>query len=186
MTAAGSLTTVTISQDYGWVLFVACLIAFQCWFQGFMAGAQRRKYFTAKFFKQHFPNLKPAPEGGYPDMGSGLFAQKLPLQDWIKFNNHQRSHYNYIEGIATILVFLLVGGLFYPNLSAALGAVYVLGRLIYGIGYAISGSRGRMAGVALVDISLVVLFGLSVYGAFQFAGGSQALTAKLTNLLAGK
>jgi hypothetical protein len=37
-------------------------------------------------------------------MGSGLYASKLPHDDWVRFNNAQRVHYNYLEGIALVLV----------------------------------------------------------------------------------
>jgi len=36
-------------------------------------------------------------------MGSGLYASKLDEEDWVTFNNAQRAHYNYLEGVASIL-----------------------------------------------------------------------------------
>ena len=43
----------------------------------------------------------------YPDMGNGFFAKTLNQQQWTHFNNFQRAHYNYVEGIASVLVFLV-------------------------------------------------------------------------------
>jgi len=48
-------------------------------------------------------NPKDYPEEGYPDMGNGLYASKLDEEDWVTFNNAQRAHYNYLEGVASIL-----------------------------------------------------------------------------------
>jgi hypothetical protein len=45
------------------------------------------------------------------------------------------------EGVATILTFLLISGLFFPRYTAALGAVYIFGRVLYGIGYRWKGER---------------------------------------------
>ncbi len=34
--------------------------------------------------------------GGAPDVGSGLYAQKLSYKDWYRFNVLQRIHLNYV------------------------------------------------------------------------------------------
>ena len=92
-------------------------------------------------------------------MGSGLYASKLDEEDWVTFNNAQRAHYNYLEGVASILalevlltsylltwylistfIFKLLSGLFFPQFSAVVGVAYVIGRALYGIGYRSKGS----------------------------------------------
>jgi len=40
---------------------------------------------------------KEVEEGGYPDMGSGVYSMKLSYKDWYDFNNGQRVHLNYVE-----------------------------------------------------------------------------------------
>ena len=35
-------------------------------------------------------------KGGYPDMGNGRYSEKLSYSDWIKFNNAQRAHLNFV------------------------------------------------------------------------------------------
>lgn len=52
-----------------------------------------------------------------------------------RLNNAQRGHYNFIESVWGAMGLLLVGGLFYPVVFAALGAGYIVGRVIYAIGY---------------------------------------------------
>jgi hypothetical protein len=36
-------------------------------------------------------------------MGQGRFADKLSDEDWVRFNSAQRAHYNYLEGLASII-----------------------------------------------------------------------------------
>lgn len=54
----------------------------------------------------------------YPDMGNGRYAQKLTDAQWEDFNNHQRAHYNYVEGVASAITLQLLAGAFYPKASA--------------------------------------------------------------------
>lgn len=44
-------------------------------------------------------------------MGNGRYSQKLSYFDWLYFNKAQRIHYNYVEVIASIIGFILIGGL---------------------------------------------------------------------------
>lgn len=74
-------------------------------------------------------------------MGEGQFSQKLSLDDWMTFGNAQRAHYNYIEGVASIISALAVSGLFFPRYTAILGVVYIVGRLVYANGYRMAGQR---------------------------------------------
>jgi hypothetical protein len=36
-------------------------------------------------------------------MGNGRYSQKLTEDEWVKFNNHQRVHYNYIEHLPIVI-----------------------------------------------------------------------------------
>lgn len=102
---------------------------------------------------------------GYPDMGSGVYSQKLSYKDWYTFNCAQRVHLNFVESIATYLILLLVAGLYNPIVTAILGATLIVGRIIYGIGYMISPIL-RVPGALIVDIGLVGLTGLAGYSAW--------------------
>lgn len=74
-------------------LLAASSIAFHVIIVGGMyVGAARKKY-----------GIK------YPDMGNGRYAKKLTDAQWVDFNNHQRVHQNYVEGV-TAAVVLEVGG----------------------------------------------------------------------------
>lgn len=72
--------------------------------------------------------------------------------------------------VGSALAVLLISGAFYPLFSAALGAVYVLGRRLYSSGYRAKGAEGRGVGAIVLDIALVGLWIGSVVGSLSFAG----------------
>lgn len=109
---------------------------------------------------------------GYPDMGSGIYAQKLGYKEWVEFNNAQRAHYNFFEFAPSTLVWLFVGGIYFPIASAALGLVVIISRIIYGVGYANKGSGGRFTGVLGNDLAIIGMFGLSVASSIMFILGN--------------
>ena len=138
-----------LPDGYVYVLLDAVVMSFLIIFIGGMAGSLRGK--------DPWKSVK------YPDQGSGIYANKLKESDWITFNNYQRAHYNFLEGIASALTLLFISGLFYPRLVGVLGAVYNVGRLLYAIGYQRNGPKGRTVGVILVDGALVVMLVLCLY-----------------------
>jgi hypothetical protein len=72
-------------------------------------------------------------------MGSGRYSQELPYNDWLRFNNAQRAHYNFVEGISTSITLLIIGGFYYPVISASFGLAMIIGRMIYSVGYTLRG-----------------------------------------------
>eukprot|EP00026_Physarum_polycephalum_P018388 Phypoly_transcript_19957.p1 GENE.Phypoly_transcript_19957~~Phypoly_transcript_19957.p1 ORF type:complete len:199 (+),score=21.86 Phypoly_transcript_19957:73-597(+) len=167
-----------IPAEYSWNLLAAVLICFHCFMVGGSMGSARRKVFTKAFFEKNFPEFKDNyPQGGYPDMGSGKFAQKLPMDQWIQFNNAQRTHYNYIEGLTAAVVMELVAGLYFPRYAALLSISYLFGRILYTIMYKTAGARGRVVGVLFIDLSLVAWLGLACWGCFHAGGGVAGLKA---------
>ena len=100
-------------------------------------------------------------------MGNGRFSQKLTDEQWKDFNNYQRAHYNYVEGVASAITLNLISGLFFPVYSGVLGAAYIVGRFLYAYGYIKYGPKGRGSGATILDIALVVMLGMSIYGPVQ-------------------
>ena len=76
-----------------------------------------------------------APRLGFPDMGNGKFSQDLTYSDWFNFNNWQRVHYNFLEHLCPILLWLFISSLYQPIATAILGFLYGFGRILYSIGY---------------------------------------------------
>lgn len=104
---------------------------------------------------------------GWPDNGGGRFAQFLTFEEWYRFNNAQRAHLNYVEGISTVLTFLLIGGIRAPELCAIAGGVHILAREIFAYGYTNQGPTGRILGSVFSSISMFILFGAAVYTGIQ-------------------
>lgn len=90
-------------------------------------------------------------------MGQGRYSEKLSYKDWFIFNSAQRVHYNYLENVTNVICFLLIGGLLYPYVAVAFGGLYILGRILFHIGYIRKGPRGRAIGFILCQISATVL-----------------------------
>ncbi|KAF2717536.1 hypothetical protein K431DRAFT_153217 [Polychaeton citri CBS 116435] len=79
------------------------------------------------------------------------------------FNCAQRAHHNILENYTAALTAMLVSGISYPRLAAATGAIWVVGRAIYAIGYTSTNKRN-------VDGS-----GRFFYGGFHLAALSQVM-----------
>lgn len=183
-----STTTVTLSKDYGLVLAAAGAIGFHIYMTGALkAGGTRRVTFTREWVER----LKGTPEGraliadhaaalgvdaaaaekamvgGYPDVGNGRFAATLTHAEWLRFNDGQRAHYNYLEAAPAALTCLLVGGVHAPVLAAAAGATLLVGRELYAQGYVSKGPAGRSAGGALSALSMLTLLGTAVYSTLK-------------------
>ncbi|KAK9768666.1 hypothetical protein K7432_000501 [Basidiobolus ranarum] len=140
--------SIVITPKYSWCVITAVGMSFQLLLTGGAVGAARKKYTIP-----------------YPDMGNGRFAAKLTDEEWTEFNNIQRTHQNYVEQISTAQSLVLLGGLYFPEISATLGAIYIFGRVLYTEGYKRVGSKGRIYGVIPIDLSLLGLVGVTLFGA---------------------
>ena len=160
-----------ITDDYRYVLLTASLICFHITITGFIAGGKRSKAFSKDFMEENFKTEherffpgQAVPKGGYPDMGNGRYSAKLSYKEWFEFNNLQRIHYNYLESVACIIIWLLIGGLA-PNFTWAavgLGGANLVGRVIYHVGYSMKGPKGRVAGFIIVFLTSFALFIISI------------------------
>mmetsp|Transcript_9652 Transcript_9652/g.14532 ORF Transcript_9652/g.14532 Transcript_9652/m.14532 type:complete len:193 (-) Transcript_9652:114-692(-) len=173
-----------VFEEYCWVIGVAAVMCLQVLLQGFYIGSARRRFFTREFFEKNFESLNYTDhKGGYPDMGSGKFAQKLSVQDWITFASVQRAHQNYVEGVCSIVALTLFSGLFNAGFAFVFGALYIVGRAFYAIGYRSKGPKGRLFGAILLDLSLLALFIHVVYNVFTVGGGVKGATNLLQSFI---
>eukprot|EP00386_Alphamonas_edax_P004828 GDKI01015206.1.p2 GENE.GDKI01015206.1~~GDKI01015206.1.p2 ORF type:complete len:182 (+),score=60.16 GDKI01015206.1:134-679(+) len=163
------MTTIQLPKDYGYVVLTAGAMSFHAIFQGFFVGMARNKYFGPEFLKsakvkalsdEHKKEFgSEVNKNAYPDMGCGRYADLLSYGDWVRFNNAQRVHLNYLEHLTPVLAFLLLGGLQYPRFATGAGCVYILGREIYGRSYRKYGADKRFTGAIIFDLGLLALFG---------------------------
>mmetsp|Transcript_32658 Transcript_32658/g.29541 ORF Transcript_32658/g.29541 Transcript_32658/m.29541 type:complete len:151 (-) Transcript_32658:81-533(-) len=132
----------------------------------------RLKYFTEEFMDANFGELhwkeigRKIEKGGYPDQGNGIYAQKLPYDQWLKFNIAQRTHQHILEmiGFQIPLVLLAATG---SGLAAAIcGWALVIGRIVYTMGYLNEkkGPNARQPGMVIMSIAALVLVGFAIKG----------------------
>lgn len=70
------------------------------------------------------------------------------------------AHQNTLESLSYVMLSMAVVGLVHPISAAAFGGIWVVGRVIYGIGYAGSGPEGRYLGGVIThlgDIPLAIM-----------------------------
>ncbi|KAK4058664.1 hypothetical protein OIO90_000108 [Microbotryomycetes sp. JL221] len=143
---ATSIAKLGLSADYQPVLLVAALSGVLTQWQSFVVSAARKKA-GVKY---------PAP------YASNEEAERNP--DAKRFNCAQRAHANTLEHFPYFLFSLLHVGLTYPKTATGLGAIWIVGRILYTIGYAsgVAARRNSSGGVIHV-IGSFGLMGTSVY-----------------------
>ncbi len=157
---------------YRYVALVVVLIMFQFVFTGFIApGNVRGKVFTKQYMEENFTTeheryftegkAKEVPRGGYPDMGSGRYAERLSYKEWYNFNVAQRIHYHFLESVTSVVTWILIAGVRFPIQAISFGAGFSFARLLFHIGYHLKGPSGRTAGFILQLLCSVVLFGFA-------------------------
>ena len=99
---------------------------------------------------------------GYPDCGNGFYSDKLDYKHWYDFNSKQRAYKNCLESLAPVLCFLLIGGLEVPWVTISAGLVYLIGRLIYFIGY-IRNPKQRAPGFIIAFLGMLLMIVMSIY-----------------------
>jgi len=88
------------------------------------------------------------------------------------FNCAQRAHANYAENQGSFIAPLLISGLKYPTWSAALGVLWLVGRVTYAIGYTRTGSKkgeGKDIGLWWI-VPHLALMGTASFVAWGFTG----------------
>ncbi|KZT62847.1 membrane-associated proteins in eicosanoid and glutathione metabolism [Calocera cornea HHB12733] len=133
-----------VPDHYGWTALAAASTMYLCLYQTINVSGAR----TASGIK-------------YPQ----LYAEKAEAEKSLaamKFNCAQRAHANTLEVLPHILTGTLLSGLYYPIPAAALCATWVVGRVLYTIGYS-SGipSQRNKSGGWLSSVGLLGTFILS-------------------------
>ncbi|GBM64708.1 Microsomal glutathione S-transferase 3, partial [Araneus ventricosus] len=105
----GKMVVIEVPREYGYVVLVGTSSVFVALWHGIRVLLARKKF-----------GIK------YPTMYS---------DSNIVFNCIQRAHGNFLENYPQFLFLLLVGGLSHPKLSTFGGILYLLGRIVYALGY---------------------------------------------------
>jgi glutathione S-transferase len=132
------MATITIQPEFGYVALVVATTFFLNIWQMSKVGAMRKKY-----------NIQ------YPIM----YSDKHP-----EFNCAQRVHQNTLENMPFLLTNMIVAGLSKPVWAGTLGALWIVGRVIYSIGYYSGDPPKRMPGFIIGILALALLTFLSIGG----------------------
>lgn len=116
-------------------------------------------------------------KGGYPDMGNGRYSSRLSYEQWYRFNNAQRVHYNFLEFAVPHIVTHFVAGIYFPVVASALGVVLIIARFLYSVGYVTGGPKGRVIGAITGDLVFLAHFGLALASGILFVTGRDTVIA---------
>ena len=123
-----------------------------------------------KLHEKELPNVKFSP-GGYPDMGHGLYAHKLPYAAWYKFASGQRAHYNLVENLPMVLTLHALAGVYFPRAAAINALVWIGARHIWSQNYIKRGPENRYDGIAVLhQLSTVGWLGMAIAGGLKLSG----------------
>jgi len=136
--------SLTIPQDYGYVLVALSAVPFLNFYQSMQVGQMRK-----------------AAGVPYPN-AYATHAEAEASPDKYRFNCAQRAHSNLLENVPNFVISTAIAGLKYPKVVGGLGGVWVLGRFLYARGYVYSSKKdgkGRYNGIfyALAQIALMGL-----------------------------
>ncbi|KFM81199.1 Microsomal glutathione S-transferase 3, partial [Stegodyphus mimosarum] len=138
-----SLVSFQLPREYGYVILVGASSVFVAMWHGIKVSQARKKF-----------GIK------YPIMYSD--SNNV-------FNCIQRAHGNFLENYPQFLFLLVTGGLSYPKLSAGAGIVYLLGRIVYALGYSTGDPQKRMRGM-FMHLGLLTLLYTSGHFAVNLLG----------------
>ena len=68
---------------------------------------------------------------GYPDMGNNLYSDVLPYSDWVKLNNAQRCHENYVSHLPILYSCVFINSLSFPKFTFYSMLAYMFARVAY-------------------------------------------------------
>ncbi|PWN29255.1 membrane-associated proteins in eicosanoid and glutathione metabolism [Jaminaea rosea] len=129
----------TLPQGYGYVALGALGTCFLTIFQSLLVSKARK-----------------ASGVKYPQMYADEKEAKVDAKK-NKFNCCQRAHQNTLETLPLFLLTLLISGLRHPRLAVGLGATWLVGRVLYTVGYASGDPAKRMQGGLPSSLSYIGL-----------------------------
>jgi len=139
-----------IKSEFGYVVICFVLSVFINMWHGHKVGGAR------KLYKVNYP----ATYLVELEEGTGKITQDNA------FNCYQRAHQNFLENYFAYMGLMFLGGLQYPIESAVAGLVYLLGRVVYAIGYMSGDPKKRLWG-SFQYIGILALIALAIASAVE-------------------
>eukprot|EP00850_Spirogloea_muscicola_P020517 SM000219S06662 [mRNA] locus=s219:30464:31965:+ [translate_table: standard] len=133
-----------LPPEFGYVALTAAASTALIGWQTFQVAKQRRK-------------------AGVP------YPKMFEDKDDSVFNCYQRAHQNTMESYPAFIAMLLLSGLAYPLTAAVFGTVWIVGRLVYSMGYYSGDPKKRHQG-AWHSFGLMGLIGTACVFAFRQLG----------------
>ncbi|EME45539.1 hypothetical protein DOTSEDRAFT_128535 [Dothistroma septosporum NZE10] len=149
--------TLTVPREYGYVVTTTALT----FFLGLWHGARARPYRTRAQL------WAPRAFAETTDFNAADDKRKEALH---LFNCAQRAHANYVENQPSTAIALLLAGLHYPQLSTMLGVGWMVGRILFAVGYTRPKKEhgsGRIVGFALQFPMQISLWALAAWSGIK-------------------
>lgn len=104
---------------------------------------------------------------GEPDAVNGWYSTKLSYREWYQLACAKRAHQEQVENSPIAIISLLLGSLKFPLPCLGLGAVYLLGTIVFARSYRKEGakSKKKCIGRCMMRGSLWALSGLALVSA---------------------
>lgn len=134
--------------SYPWVVGVAATIPFLTFWQAMLVSSARKES------KIKYPQVYASKE----EEASNPAARK--------FNCAQRAHQNTLENVPQVYASLLISGIVHPRVAAVSGLLYLIGRVIFTLGYVSGEPKKRVPGSLIGYLGMLPLFFTSAYTAF--------------------
>ena len=153
------MSTIILTPEHGYVLLAASGSFLLNFWQTTKIGGKRREL---KIEAKSFINF--SKRNKLFILFSFVFLQ-YPAQWSDKhpmFNCYQRAHQNTLEYLPLYLALLMGGGVRHPLLASSAGALWLVARIIYSLGYYSGEPKGRIPGALLSMLTLATLFGATV------------------------
>lgn len=155
-----SSVTITVPKEYGYVVATTAFTFFLGLWHGARAQPYRRK---SKLV--HPKNFAEA-----ADIAAAPDAETKKAMHL--YNCAQRAHANYVENQPQTALAMLIAGLRYPQTSALLGVGWIIGRVVFAIGYTRSdkpNGSGRVPGFLIQFPMQLGLWGLAAWTGIKMA-----------------
>jgi glutathione S-transferase len=147
-------TTIQIHSDYGSVLLHHLICNYHILtLPSYVLLTTSLTYLLSIWLGVRVGPFRNAAHVPHPSVSADVTTAKTPehKRAIYLFNCAQRAHYNFLENYPAALSGMLISGLRWPELVSAMGVVWILGRVVYAVGYTSKGEgnvegKGRWMG----------------------------------------